>query len=195
MFGEGLAWDETIPAHVAARLGVQSANLAVHGYSTDQAFLRLQTELPHFRRPIAVVTLFMTALFGRNLDDDRPHLGPGLTWIPAQSHGKLVSLAGLVVPYRRDETVERGIEVTREVLQATVDLVRRHGATPLIVVPQFGADEPIDARLRRRILDEAGLPYVLISIDSTWRLPWDRHPNARAAATIADAIVERLRRL
>jgi len=53
-------------------LGVQSANLAVHGFSTDQAYLRLQAELPRFRQPIAVVTVFMTALFGRNTDDERP---------------------------------------------------------------------------------------------------------------------------
>ena len=32
MFGEGLTWDESIPAQVGAKLGVQSANLAVHGY-------------------------------------------------------------------------------------------------------------------------------------------------------------------
>jgi hypothetical protein len=31
MFGEGLLWDETIPAQVSARLGVPVANLAVHG--------------------------------------------------------------------------------------------------------------------------------------------------------------------
>ena len=193
MFGEGLMWDETVPAHVGATMGVQSANLAVHGYSTDQAYLRLQRELPRFRRPVAVVALFMTALFGRNLDDDRPHLGPGLVWLPAEQHARLVSLAGLLVPYRRDETVERGINITGEVLSATVDLARARRATPLIVVPQFGSEEPVEQTLRRRILDGAGLPYVLIEIDSSWRLPWDRHPNVRAARVIAAAIVERLR--
>jgi hypothetical protein len=33
----------------------------------------------------------------------------------------------------------------------------------------------------------------LIDIDSSWRLPWDRHPNARAAHAIAAAIVTELR--
>src|SRR5207244_12599259 len=124
MFGEGLTWDESIPAQTGAMMRMQSANLAVHGFSNDQAYLRLQTELPRFRRPVAVVSLFMTALLGRNLDDDRPHLGPGLVWLPAQQHARLLSLAGLLVPYRRDTTVEVGITVTREVLRATVNLAR-----------------------------------------------------------------------
>src|SRR5262245_50757476 len=137
--------------------GIQSANLAVHGFSTDQAYLRLQMELPRFRRPVAVVSLFMTALFGRNLDDDRPHLGPGLVWLPGEQQGKLVSLAALLVPYRSDDTVERGIVVTREVLGATVSLARARGATPLIVVPVFGREAAAEQALRRRILDETAL--------------------------------------
>ena len=141
MFGEGLTWDESVPAQVGAMMGIQSANLAVHGFGSDQAYLRLETELPRFRRPVAVVSLFMTALFGRNLDDDRPHLGPGLVWLPAEQHGRLASLAKLLVPYRTDDTVERGVTMTRDVLRATVDLARARGATPLIVVPQFGPEE------------------------------------------------------
>jgi hypothetical protein len=193
MFGEGLTWEESVPAQVGAMMGIQGANLAVHGFGTDQAYLRLETELPRFRRPVAVVSLFMTALFGRNLDDDRPHLSPGLVWQPGEQHGRLVSLAELLVPYRTDETVERGIAMTREVLGATVNLTRARRATPLIVVPHFGVEEEAERTLRRRILDETQLPYVWIQIDEAWRLPWDRHPNARAAHVIAAAIAGRLR--
>ena len=107
MFGEGLAWDETVPAQVGAMLGIQTANLAVHGYSTDQAYLRLETE-------------------------------------------------------------------------------------PLIVVPQLGPEAPSERVLRRRIVDEAGLPSVLVEIDPEWHLRWDRHPNARGAHAIAGAIAARL---
>jgi hypothetical protein len=53
MFGEGLTWEESIPAQVGTMMGMQTANLAVHGYGNDQAFLRLQSELPHFRQPVA----------------------------------------------------------------------------------------------------------------------------------------------
>ncbi len=158
MFGEGLTYAESIPAQVGAMMGVQTANLAVHGYGNDQAYLRLQTELPHFRRPVAVVSLFMAALFGRNLDQDRPHLGPGLIWLPAEQHSRLSSLTKLIVPYRADKTVERGVTVTQEVLRATNELVRAHGATPLLIVLQFGHESPPELMLRRRILDNANIP-------------------------------------
>ena len=193
MFGEGLTYEESIPAQVGAMMGVQTANLAVHGYGNDQAYLRLQTELPHFRRPLAVVSLFMTALFGRNLDQDRPHLGPGLVWLPAQQRSRLSSLAKLLVPYRSDTTIERGVTVTQEVLRATSELTRAQGATPLLVVPQFGHEEQPEQMWRRRILDNASIPYVFIDIDSSWRLPWNQHPDARAARAIATAIVSELR--
>ena len=193
MFGEGLTYEESIPAQVGTMMGIQTANLAVHGYGNDQAYLRLETELPHFRRPVAVVSLFMADLFGRNLDQDRPHLGPGLAWLPAEQHSRLSSLAKLIVPYRRDTTVERGVMVTQEVLRATSELARAHGPTPLLVVLQFGQEEGPEQMLRRRILDDASIPYTFVDIDSSWRLPWDRHPNARAAHAIAAAIATELR--
>jgi hypothetical protein len=193
MFGEGLTYSESIPAQVGAMMGMQTANLAVHGYGNDQAYLRLETELPRFRRPEAVVSLFMTALFGRNLDEDRPHLGPGLVWLPAKHSSRIASLAKLLVPYRADATVERGVTVTREVLHATSELAREHGATPLLVAVQFGHEEPPEQALRHRIVDGTGMPYVLVEIDSKWRLAWDRHPNPRAAHAIAVAIAAELR--
>lgn len=192
MFGEGLSWEESIPAQVGAMLGMQTANLAVHGYGNDQAYMRLETELPRFRQPIAVVSLFMTDLFGRNLDQDRPHLGPDLDWLPPEKRSRLASLAKLLVPYRANGTVDRGIVVTRKVFRATNELARAHGATPLLVVLQFGQEEQPERALRRRILDDAALPYLFVEIDSAWRLPWDRHPNARAAHAIATAIAARL---
>jgi hypothetical protein len=194
MFGEGLSYAESIPTQVGAILGVQTANLAVHGYGNDQSYLRLQTELPHFRRPVAVVSLFMTALFGRNLDQDRPHIGPGLVWLPAQQHSRLLSLAKLIVPYRADTTVDRGVIVTQEVLRADNELAQEHGAIPLLVVLQFGREGPPEQMLRRRVLDDASIPYIFVDIDSSWRLPWDRHPNARAAHAIATSIASELRR-
>src|SRR5204863_7236234 len=141
---EGLTWNESVPARVEEALGIKSANLSVHGYGTDQAYLRLETELPRFRRPVAVVLLFMTGLFGRNLDHDRPHLEPGLRWQPAIPRSRLRSLAQLFVPYRTDRAIEQGLQMTRDVLRATVALARAHGAMPLLLVPQFGHDDERD---------------------------------------------------
>jgi hypothetical protein len=191
MFGEGLAWEESIPALVSEMVGIQGANLAVHGYSTDQIYLRLGRELPRFRQPVAVVSIFMSELFGRNLDADRPHLGPGLVWQAPEPKSRLMSLAGLLVPYRRDRTVDRGIRVTREAFLAMVELARRRQATPLVLVPQFGAEDDLQRSIRQRVLAD-DIPTVIVHLDPDWRLAWDRHPNAPAAHVIASAIAARL---
>jgi hypothetical protein len=192
MFGEGLTWEESIPAQVGAMLGVQSANAAVHGYSTDQIYLRLAGELPGFRQPIAVVSIFMPELFGRNLDDDRPHLSPGLQWLPPRPASRVLSLARLLVPYRRVTTVEQGVRMTRDVLRAIVRLSRDRGAAPLVVVPQFGPESDTILRALTDRIVTPDVPSVVVRLDPAWRLPWDRHPNADAARAIAAAVAARL---
>jgi len=191
--GFGLAWDETIPARVSALLRIQSADLAASDYSSDQSYLRLATELPRFREPVAVVTLFMPSLFDRNLLDNRPHLAAGLIWQPPVQHWRLAALLPWLFPYRSSAAIERGILRTRESLRALVQLARARGAEPLIVVPQFGAESPTEEMLRRRILDAAGLPYVHVPLDPSWHLPGDLHPDARATQAIAIAVAGRLR--
>jgi len=192
MFGEGLTWDESIPARVQAITATQSANLAVHGYGNDQAYLRLLADLPRFRRPVAVVSLFMTSLFERNLEDDRPHLAPGLAPMPPERRGRLASLAMVLLPYRTDRDVDDGVAMTRDVLRATIQLASSRGATAVIVVPQLGREDPLEHALRTRILEAAAIPYVWVEVDGRWRLPGDRHPDARAAQLIASAIAARL---
>ena len=80
----------------------------------------------------------------------------------------------------------------RDVFRATIDLAQTRGAHPLIIVPQFGVEDPAERALRLRILDEAGLPYVWIEIAEDWRLSRSLHPNAGAARAIATAIASRL---
>jgi len=192
MVGYGLTWQESVPGQVEDILGTQCANVSVNGFATDQAYLRLLAELPRFRRPVAVVSLFMPTLFDRNLDDDRPHLGPGLVWLPGVYQWRLAAIRNIMFPYRSSEAIERGISVTREVLRATFDLARARGAVPLILVPEFMPEDPTEQMLRRRILDEPGLPYVRVSLDSSWHVPGDSHPDARAAHAMAVAIAARL---
>jgi hypothetical protein len=193
MVGEKLLWSETIPAQTSQLLGIQSANIAVSGYATDQAYLRLVSELPRFKHPVAVVSLFTPAIFDRNLDDDRPHLESGLILKPASPRWRLMALARRIVRYRSDDEIECGVAVTRQILRATVQLARARGAVPLIVVPEFVPEEPRERELRQRILDDAGLPYVLVNLDPHHRVVDDGHPDAFASRQIAMAVAEKLR--
>lgn len=190
--GHGLQFDETIPAQVEAMMGAASANLGVGGYATDQAYLRLRRELPRFERPLAVVILFMPALFHRNLDTDRPHLVRGLAWRPAEDGWKLAQLARRLVPYKTDAEISDGVAATQEQLRAVVEMARARGAVPLIVTPQLTPETEEERALRRRILDEAGLPYLFVPVDPDWRLPRNRHPDARGARRIAAEVARAL---
>jgi hypothetical protein len=193
MVGFGLQWQETIPARVGELLGVQSVNLAVSDYSNDQSYLRIAAELPRFRKPVAVVTLFMPALFDRNLLRNRPRLAPGLIWQPPEKQWRLTALLAWLVPYRSSAAIEQGILRTRESLRALVELARSRGATPLIIVPQRGPETATERWLRTRILDAAGLPYVQVQLDPSWHLPGDLHPDARGDQAIAIAVARCLR--
>jgi len=192
MVGHQLAWADTIAAQTSALLGLQSANIAVSGFATDQAYLRLTTELPRFRNPVAVVLLFAPSIFDRNLDDDRPHLGAGLVWLPPVRHWRLTTLARRLVGYRSESAIERETAITREVLTAAVRLARSRGAVPLIVVPQFEPEEPQERELRRRIVEEAHLPYIYVPLDPDDRVENDGHPDADGAREIAESIAEAL---
>ncbi len=191
--GYGLNWNETVPTQVGAALGIQSANMAVFGYANDQAYLRLAAELPRFRQPVAVVSLFIPSLFVRNLGDDRPHLDSALGWKPAIHRLWLSSLLRFFVPYHSDAEIERGIQTTRAVLAATTAMAHKRGAISLVVDPQYGPEGPVERMLRQRILDESGIPYVQVVLDPTWHLKGDLHPDKRAAHAIAAAVTARLR--
>ena len=186
MGGHGLTYDETIPARVGALLGIQPANLAVGGFATDQMYLRLKAEWPRYRQPRGLVILFMPSLFHRNLDTDRPHLKPGLVWSPPSTAPRLVQLAHRVVPYRSDADLADGVAMTRQALFAMVGMARAKDAVPLILVPQLSPQTAEEKAIDARVL--AGLPVVQVDVDPTWRVPNNRHPDARAAARIANAV-------
>lgn len=192
MAGYGLNWDESIPAQVGTQLNMQSANMAVFGYATDQSYLRLKAELPRFRHPVAVVSLFTPALFVRNLGDDRPYLDSNLDWHRAVHRWRLSAMFRFLIPYHSDAEIERGIQATRAMLAATAALARERHAIALVVDPQFGPEGPVERMLRQRILDESAISYVRVDLDPSWRLQGDLHPSPRAAEVIAAAIAQRL---
>lgn len=190
--GHGLAWAESIPARVQAATGLQGADLAVGGYGTDQQYLRLAAELPRFRQPRAVVFLFMPALYHRNLDTDRPHLTRGLVWRPASDDLRLRQLLKRVAPYRSARELADGEAMTLEALRASVALARARGAAPLILVPQLTPETAEEAAQRHRLLDAPGLPYLFVPVDPAFHIRGNRHPDARGAKVIADAVTARL---
>ncbi|MET0656710.1 MAG: hypothetical protein ABW110_00955 [Steroidobacteraceae bacterium] len=193
MLGTGLHWGESVPAQVAAVLRVQSVNLAVNGYATDQTYLRLAAELPRFSRPVAVVSIFAPSLMPRNLNVDRPHLDAHLRWQPAVIPWRVQMLANRLLAYNSSADLERAIAVTRAALQATAYLAHSRQAAALVLVPRYPHELPIEQELRQRILDEGGMDYVVVDLDPSWRLSDDDHPDARAARAMAVAVAKRLR--
>lgn len=188
MAGHGLFYDETIAARVGALTGFRTANLAVGGYATDQAYLRIKDEWPRFRQPAAVVVLFMPSLFFRSLDVDRPHLTRGLVWRPADDDPRLLQMVRRIAPLHSERDIAEAEGNVREQLGAIVDLARARGAIPLIVVPRYGPETAEDRARRERILDAGHLPYVLAPMDPAWRLRNNSHPDARGAAAIAEPV-------
>ncbi|WP_293903321.1 hypothetical protein [Phenylobacterium sp.] len=186
--GHGLNYDETAPAQVAAMTGVQAANIAVGGYATDQVYLLVRHELPKFRQPVAVVTIFMPGLFHRNMDTDRPHLTRGLVWTPPRRQPRLLEIFGRVAPYRSDRDIDAGVAATQQALGGIVALARARGAVPLILVPQIGPETNEERAIRHRVLDAARLPYVTAPMPAAWLLPNNRHPDARGARVLALAV-------
>ena len=191
--GYGLQWPETIGAQVQAMTGVAVANIAVNAHATDQTYMRLRRELPRFTHPVALIVPFVPLLFDRNLDQDRPYLDSSLRWHAAHPPElRLVELGRRILRYRSDEAIEEGVATTQAVLRATIALARSRGAAALILVPQFLPEESSETAIRRRVLDAAHLPYLLVPLDPSWRLAVDRHPDPRGARIIAAAIARAL---
>ncbi len=189
MIGFRLNWPETIAGRVEAMTGLQSVNLAVNGYGTDQSFMRVQAELPRFVAPSAVVILFAPTLLERDLEEDRPHLDATLNWHPAQPGRQLRRVARNVVIYHSIGEIDDGIARVRAVLRATVLAARAHHATALILVPSFLPETAAERAIRRRVLEDPPLPFVLVPLDPRWRLAHDGHPDARANLAMARAVV------
>jgi len=193
LFGYGLDYRDSIPAQVEAMTGVQAANISVNALATDQLLLRLRRELPRFRQPIAVVIPFMPRLFDRNLDLDRPHLDAQLRWHPAAPPSlRFVEMARRVVRYRSTDAIREGTLMTQRALKAEIALAEARGARAIVLVPQFLPEEPRERAIRRAVLDDAGIRYVLAPVEPGWRSPLHGHPDARGSRAIAETLAAAL---
>ena len=191
--GYGLEWPETIPAQVQAMTGLQAVDMAVNAHATDQILMRLRRELARFPHPAAVVVPFVPCLFDRNLDTDRPHLDARLRWHGADAPSyRIVELARRAFRYRSDAAIADGTAMTRAALKAMIAMAQARGARPLVVVPQFLPESYREAQVRKTVLDEGGIPYLLVPIPSDWRFPVDRHPTPDGARAIAAKIAAAL---
>ena len=200
VMGQGLRLEETWPALVAARLGVQAVNLGVVAYSTDQTLGRIEEALPRYAQPVAVVADFLPGQLLRNIDDDRPHLA-------LQDDGTLAArtvsppvlrLSRLVdsLPYTSERTMRRSILLTSALLREIARVTLLRGARPLFFVPSVGPKRAFEERGEAALLQEifAELPLVVVDFDDRMRVPGDGHPDARANALFADAVASALLR-
>ena len=80
------------------------------------------------------------------------------------------------VPYHSSAEIERGIQATRAVLATIAAMARKRGAVSLVVDAQLGPEGRAERMLRRRILDELGIPYVQVVLDPAWHLNGNLHP-------------------
>ena len=202
--GFGLEYQESYPALVAARRGVQCVNLAGAAYGSDQAHLRLMDAMPRFERLVATVTVFIPLQLSRNLYDDRPRLvlGPTseLELVPAATD--FLSRLGIRrllwkgLPYLGDRAIHRTLSLTAVIVRETSIRTRARGATPLFVIPSYGPNRPLDehaeAWIVRALFEKQGLPFILVDIPADQRLNGDFHPGPRGDETIATAILAAL---
>lgn len=194
MFGHRLEWPETVPGRVEAMTGLQSVNLAVNAYGVDQDYLHLASELPTFRRPLAIVMLFSPAMVEREFRANRPHLDAALHWHPPEEPWRLLQLMKVVFPFHTLSTIAYRLHTSRSVLIAADRLANSRNIPFLVLIPVFVPESVAERRIRDAVLDGSGIHSVVVALDPAWRLFRDGHPDFRGDEAMARAIVDELRR-
>jgi hypothetical protein len=199
--GFGLNYEETYPSMIAGRLGVQTINVAVQGYGSDGAYMRLSEELPRFEHLIATVTMVNHMMVDRNVWPDRPHLvieedgsrknepvKDTTGWLDRSPLLRLITDV-----YHSDEGVRR----TRSYIEATAVESRARGAFPLFVLTNCGTrcmlDDTGAPSIEHTLFDGLDVEHVRVDIPDDYFDVSIGHPDRRAQALIADAIERALR--
>jgi hypothetical protein len=145
------------------------------------------------------VTTVLPVQLWRNLRADRPHLAlqEGRLVLRPASRWQSVLYRRWAdeIPYLGEADLARSLTLTRSILEATASAARARGAQPLFVFfPAYGPPRPVDAHPEAFIIHALldGLPYLVVDLDPSRRLPGDGHPDGEAAGQIADAIAKAL---
>jgi hypothetical protein len=210
--GHGLFYEETVAGLLdsAPEFPWQVVNLAVQGYGTDQALLRLKRHMPGFNTK-AVIYGFMCDHLNRNANHDRRLLYPGARFIGTKPMFAL----------RRDGTLflkrrpQRYDEISYNRLWAYIQIVlARYGPRP--------TDDLTRALVRdmRAYVESRGAVFIVLSWDGCgkrvlremdlktidvaddlprkqgkrWKIPGDGHPNAQANLDVKKRVLEGFRR-
>ena len=197
-----IPYEESFAARLEEDLGVQVVDLGVHGYATDQAYLRTAEVLPLYARPIAIVTVFVPEQVIRAESETRSRLRIGADGALALEPPppawwrdlKLRALLRDAIPYHGDAEMAD----LRAIVRATADLARSRGAFPLFLATNF--DVPcLDVRgkrpwLLRTLFDEQGIAYAAVDLPVSARVggaEW--HPGPIGHKMLADAVEAALR--
>ena len=194
-FGFGLAYEETIGAQLAHRFGLQDVNVAVNGFSNADTLQRLEDTLPKLAKPVAVVCFVVHTWLDRNTDGARWHVvwneGRPMSLLPPrpETSSPLLALARSVFRYHDDHRLEIG----RQLLGQTADLIRSRNATPLFVFTQCGARCRSTEFVTTQLTRDLDAPWISIDTPEDENLPSDMHPGPTAAVRYVDAIEKALR--
>jgi hypothetical protein len=213
-FGHGLSYGESLSGQLEGRVGpdVQVVNLGVQAYGSDQALLALRRHLPRFRRPAAVVYVFMAEHIIRNGVSDRRLLIPSARFLGTKPRFELSAGGGLELRsrphlYRRFDRswlvdlvrirVGRALGVfppypenlTRAIVLEMKRTATDAGARFLVVNWRYRGDEPADlfSSLGIDTIDTLAPPTPARWADM--RIPGDGHPSAEACSRVAGLIV------
>jgi hypothetical protein len=187
--GHGVEWEESYPAIVGEALKLQVVDLGVEGYASDQAFLRLFDALPHFERPVLIVTVFLPTLVSRVERVDHPRMifdGDDVKLVPP---GFIQNLR-LTQAFREsfDFHAAWALETTAEVFRRTVQMAKARGARAIFVTPYLGKKPRGDDFLIQELLVRQG--FTVIDPDFDFEpIPVDNHPNAASTRSLAEALV------
>jgi hypothetical protein len=190
--GWGVPFEKTYPAIVGAALGMQSINLAVTGFSNDQAYLRVRDALDRFEHPVAVVMLAIATQLARNVNHRRDHLvlaNGRLELETAATSWLATSPLRNLLGFHSAEA----IPLTRAVFRATVEASKAKGARAIFLWTNFGppcvADDGAESPLEASLLEGTAHVRVVITPDQYLQKPGDLHPNEAGHMAIARAVL------